>query len=118
MSSMMDFASALGGPGGAPAGPPPDAGGDVGAPPDDTSGGGDQYANSLDALDGAETALKAFIELDPDHADKAVAAQCLQNVLKLKASNQDSAQAGDMKSLARALQGGPAAVGGPGGAGY
>jgi hypothetical protein len=126
----MDLGAALGagGPGG-PGGPPPGLGGppglppdagvppDAGAPPgpDDATGG---LTNSLEALQAAEDALKAFIQLDPDHADRAVAAQCLQNVLKLQASNQDSAQSGDAKSLARALQQGPAGTGGPGGAGY
>ena len=107
MSSMMDLASVLGPPGGGGA---PDAGG----PPDDTGGGAEKYSNSLDALDGAEEALHAFIQLDPDEGDRAIAAQCLQNVLKLKAANQQSAQSGDMKSLQRALlaQGqGPGQVG-------
>jgi hypothetical protein len=104
MSSMMDLASALGGGGGSPydQGPP-----DQGPPsaPDDT-GGGEQYTTSLDALDGAEEALQAFIRLDPDQGDRAVAAQCLQNILKLKSVNQKAVQSGgDMRSLARALQG-------------
>jgi hypothetical protein len=98
MSSMMDLAGALGGPGGAPAGPPP---------PDDTGAGAEKYSNSLDALDGAEEALHAFIQLDPDEGDRAIAATCLQNVLKLKAANQQSVQSGDMKSLQRALLSGP-----------
>jgi hypothetical protein len=124
--SMQDFASALGGggapPGAAPPGlgaPPPDVGTPPPGPaPTDQQGGGGQFATSLDALDAAEEALKAFIDLDPDHADKAVAAQCLQNVLKLKASNQDSAQSGDLSGLARALQQGPpGAAGAPPGAG-
>lgn len=122
--SMMDFASALQGapPGGPPGAPPPGLGApppDTGTPPPDTGtpppgGGGGQFASSLDALDAAEEALKAFIDLDPDHSDKAVAAQCLQNVLKLKASNQESAQTGSLPGLARALQQ-PGAAPGPGG---
>jgi hypothetical protein len=118
--SMQDFGAALGGaPGGAPPGLPADLGAppDQGAPPDDQSGGGEDFANSLEALNVAEEALQAFIRMDPDHADRAVAAQCLQNVIKLKASNQDSAQAGDLTSLTRALQGGPSAVAGGAGAG-
>jgi hypothetical protein len=63
-------------------------------------------------LEVAEDALQAFIRLDPDHGDRAVAAQCLQNVIKLKAANQESAQAGDLTSLTRALQGGPGATAG------
>jgi len=98
--SMMDFAGALGGQGGPP---PPDAGA---APQDDSSGGGEQFTDSLDALQAAEDALKAFIHLDSDNADRAVAAQCLQNILKLKAANQQDAQQGGMKSLQRALAGG------------
>lgn len=104
--SAMDFGSALGGAPGGPPGLPADLGA---APPD--QGGGD-FANSLEALDVAEEALQAFIRMDPDHADRAIAAQCLQNVIKLKASNQDSAQAGDLTSLTRALQGGPSATAG------
>jgi len=103
---MMDFASALGG---APAQGGAAPGGDSGQ---DAAGGGEDFANSLEALNVAEEALQAFIRLDPDHADRAIAAQCLQNVIKLKASNQDSAQAGDLTSLTRALQGGPSATGG------
>jgi len=115
---MPDLAAALGAGGGADYGGGPDLGG---PPPTDQTqgqgGGQDQYATSLDALQGAEDALQAFIAMDPDHADRAIAAQCLQNVLKLQASNQDSARSGDLPSLQRALQGGPAATGGPGGAG-
>src|SRR5262245_6420741 len=109
--STMDFASALGG--GGPemmGGPPPPA------PPEEEPVGGEGFGNSLDALDAAEEALQAFIQLDPDEADRAIAAQALQTVIKLKAANQQSAQSGDMKSLARALQGGPGANAGPLGA--
>ena len=127
MSSMADLAGALGGaspgppPGLGPGGPPVDlgAGGgppvDLGAPPpppDDTGQGG-EFTSSVDALDAAEQALHAFIQLDEDEPDKALAAQALQTVLKLKASNQQAAQSGDMKGLARALQGA-----GPPGGGY
>lgn len=122
--SMMDFQSALAG-GGPPPGAPPDAGmggppPDMGAPPPDVDTAGQpeeappEYANSLEALDAAEDALHAFIRLDPDEADRAVAAKCLENVIKLKAANQTSAQSGDLKSLQRALVGG----GGGGGGGY
>jgi hypothetical protein len=110
MSSMMDLAAALGGGPGAAAGPPPGLAGpppDAGAGPEEP----DQFQTSLDALDAAEQALHAFIQLDPDEGDRAIAAQCLQNVIKLKAANQQSNQQGDMKSLARALQAGGA--GGP-----
>src|SRR3954468_11105868 len=102
MSSMADFAGAIGGapPGaggppvdlGAGGGPPVDMGADAGPPPPDQEDPGAQYETSLDALDGAEEALHAFIQLDPDEADRAVAAQCLQNVLKLKAGNQKAQQ--------------------------
>jgi len=130
MSSMADFAGALGGgappglpPGLGPGGPPVDLGAGVGPPvdmgappppPPDQPEPGAQYSTSLDALDGAEEALHAFIQLDPDEADRAMAAQCLQNVLKLKAGNQKAQQGGEMKGLARALQ----ANGGPPGGGY
>lgn len=117
---MQDFAGALG-PGGPPGlgapgpadlgapGPPPT---DLGAPPPDagtspdqgTPGG--QFADSLEALAAADDALHAFIQLDPDDADRAQATQALQIVLKLKASNQQDTQQGGMKSLQRALAGG------------
>lgn len=126
MSSMLDLAAALGPggggpPGAAPAGLPPGLGPggppppDQGGPPPDQGGDQDQgqYATSLDALDDAEQALHAFIQLDPDEVDRAQAGQALQIVLKLKAGNQKGAQQGDMKSLARALQGGGGPPGGP-----
>jgi hypothetical protein len=98
MSSALDgLASALGGPGG---GAPPSA------PPDDTASGGESYQTSLDALDGAEEALHAFIQLDQDEPDRAAASQALQIVLKLKASNQQDGASGGMKSLQRALSSG------------
>jgi len=105
MSSMADFAGAL--TGAPPGGPPPGA-----APPDDTAGGGEQFTDSLDALQAAEDALHAFIRLDPDDADRAIAAQCLQQILKLKAANSQDAQQGGMKSLQRALAGGGGGAGG------
>jgi hypothetical protein len=92
------FADALQG-----APPPP-------GPPPDTGGGGqgqDEYANSMEALDAAEQALHAFIQMDHDEPDRAMAGQALQVILKLKASNQQSAQSGDLKSFTRALQGAP-----------
>jgi len=106
--SMMDFAGALGG-GAPPAG---------GAPPDvgDTTqdqGSDQQYSTSLDALDAAVDAVQAFIQLDHDAGDRAVASECLQNLLKLQASNQQDTQQGGMKSLTRAIAAG--AGGGPGG---
>lgn len=106
--SMLDFASALGGaPGGPPgAGPPGPPDGGPPGPPDGPQSGGEQFTDSLDALSAAEDALHAFIRLDPDNADRAVAAQCLQNVLKLKASNQQDSRQGGIKSLQRALAGG------------
>ena len=105
MSSIMSgLAGALGGGGGGGYDPSSDPSAGA-APPDDTAQGGDQYSTSLDALDGAEQALHAFIQLDSDEGDRAVAAQCLQNILKLKASNQQDQQSGGMKSLQRVLQG-------------
>jgi hypothetical protein len=62
----------------------------------------------MEALDVAEEALHAFIRLDPDEPYRAAGAKLLQGVLQLKAANQKSAQAGDMKSLARALSSGGA----------
>ena len=115
---MQDFASALGAGGGAPADAgPPDTG-----PPD--TGGGEDFQSSQEALQVAEEALQAFIRMDPDHADRAIAAQCLQNVLKLQASQQQGAQDGNLASLQRALGAGPGGAppaGGPpppGGGGY
>src|SRR5262245_52599513 len=84
-------------------GAPPDAG-----PPDTgDQGDQDQYANSMEALDDAEQALHAFIQMDHDEPDRAMAGQALQIILKLKASNQQSAQSGDLKSFTRALAGAP-----------
>ena len=103
--SMMNFAGALGG-----QGPPPDMG--TVPPPDggtspDTSTPGGQFSTSLEALDAADDALHAFVQLDPDDADRAEASKALQIVLKLKATNQQDTQAGGMKSLQRALAGAP-----------
>ncbi len=119
--SMQDFAGALGGQGGPPlgpgaAGPPLDLGA-AGPPPDggtspDQSTPGGQFSTSVEALAAADDALHAFIQLDPDDADRAQATQALQIVLKLKASNQQDTQQGGMKSLQRALAG-AAPAGGP-----
>jgi len=115
MSSMLAQALQGGGGGGppdlgGPGGPPPQNL-DAGPPPDQgAEGGGDVtslFQNSIEALDVAEAALHAFIQMDPDQIDRAGAGQALQQVLKLKAANQKSAQAGDAKSLSRALQGAP-----------
>jgi hypothetical protein len=118
--SMMDFAGALGGAGGAgapAAAAPPDAAPPDAGPADDSAGGSEQFSSSLDALNAAEDALHAFIQLDPDDGDRAIAAQCLQSVLKLKAANQQDASSGGMKSLKRALAG-SAGAGGGGSGGY
>jgi hypothetical protein len=106
---MMDFAGALGGapPGGPPGGPP----GPPPGPPDDTQGGQEQYSDSLDALNAADDALHAFIQLDPDNADRAEASKALQIVLRLKATNQQDSQQGGLKSLQRALAGGAGGAG-------
>lgn len=98
---MDGLMAALGGGGGPPTGAPPDVAGPGGPPAQSQT-----YSSSLDALDGAEEALHAFIQLDTDEPDRALASQALQIVLKLKAANQQSAQAGDMKSLQRTLAGG------------
>ena len=113
-SAMPDLAAALGGAPPGPGGPPVDLGApppDGGTSPDQTTPGG-QFADSLEALNAADDALHAFIQLDPDDADRAQATQALQIVLKLKASNAQDSQAGGMKSLQRALAG--AATGAPG----
>jgi len=109
MSSMMDLAGALGG-GAPPPGQPPNLGdpsglgGDTGGATDT----GQEYSNSAEALDGAEEALHAYIQLEPDEADRAVAAQCLQKILGLKAKDQS-----DMQSLQGALQSNPGMAAGP-----
>ena len=123
--SMADFSSALQGGGG----PPPPGGGlgVTGLPPTDDSGqpidqgqgpdagsqGGELFDNSMEALDVAEEALQAFIRLDPDDMDRAQAGKALQVVLSLKGGHQKSVQAGDAKSLSRALSG-SSAIGAPG----
>ena len=111
--SQMDFMSALQGGGGPPpdmGAPPPDA--DTGGTEEPAESQGQEFSTSLDALDAAEDAIHAFIQLDPDEADRAEGTKALQIIIKLKASNQDSANAGDLTSLQRALQGGPGATGG------
>lgn len=131
--SITDFASALqgGGPGGSPGPPGPDGSGltlasgppdpgtpvDQGQSPDDGSQGGELFDNSMEALDVAEEALQAFIRLDPDDMDRATAGKALTIVLGLKGGHQKSVQAGDAKSLSRALSG-SSSIGVPGGAGY
>jgi|SRR5215468_7745635 len=116
--SMMDLASALRGGG---AGPPGGGGLDIGAPgpgegaAEERAEGpqGELFEDSMQALDVAEEALHAFIRMDPDQADKAQAAKALQVVLGLKGAHQKSVQAGDAKSLSRALSG-STAIGRPG----
>ena len=109
MGAMLpELGAALGGP---PGGGPdmidiPGEGGPPGAPGE---GGG----SSIDFLDDAEAALQEFIRVDPDEPDRAKASKALQIVLDLKASNQQSSEAGDMKSLRRALGGATPGPGGP-----
>jgi hypothetical protein len=117
----MSLADALRGGGGPPGGP--GGGLDIGAGPgegaaEERSEGpqGELFENSMEALDVAEEALHAFIRMDPDAQDKAQAAKALQVVLGLKGAHQKSVQAGDAKSLSRALSG-SSAIGVPGGAG-
>jgi hypothetical protein len=105
----MSMMEALGGGGGGYGPPPGPMPGTEAGPPSEDAGGGEDFENSLEALTVAEEALQAFIRLDPDHADRAIAAQCLQNVIKLKAANQSGASEGSMSSMARALAGGPTA---------
>ena len=112
--SMMDLASALRGGGG-----PPGVGtapGDSENPAEEQSEGpqGELFEDSMQALDVAEEALHAFIRMDPDAQDKAQAARALQVVLGLKGAHQKSVQAGDAKSLSRALSG-SGSIGRPGG---
>jgi len=108
MSSMMGLAQMLGQGGGAPPpgqppnlGDPSGLGGDTGG---ETATGG-EYSNSMEALDGAEEALHAYIQLEPDESDRATAAQCLQKILQLKAKDQS-----DMQGLQQALQMNPGAA--------
>jgi hypothetical protein len=119
--SIMDFASALrgGGPGGPPGGPGPGGPGPgllpPGPDPDDVPGHPDDvYDTPMQALDVAEHAIQAFIRMDHDAPDKALAAKALVIVTGLKGSHQTDAAAGGGKSLVRALQGG-GGIGVPGG---
>lgn len=102
MSAMLpELGAALGAPpGGAPS--------EIDIPAED-GGGEEGGGSSIDFLDDAEAALHEFIRVDPDEPDRAEAAKALQIVLRLKASNQKSGEAGDMKSLRRALSGGAGA---------
>ena len=116
---MMDFADALRGGGGGP--PGPDIGalaagpGDTENPAEERAEGpqGELFEDSMQALDVAEEALHAFIRMDPDAQDKSQAAKALQVVLGLKGAHAKSVQAGDAKSLSRALSG-AGAIGRPG----
>jgi hypothetical protein len=115
---MMDLASAIQG-GGDPPGGPPDAGpgpGDAEGPAETQAEGpqGELFEHSMEALDVAEEALHAFIRMDPDAQDKAIAGRALQIVLGLKGSHQKSVASGDAKSLSRALSG-ASSIGTPGG---
>jgi hypothetical protein len=109
--SMMDLAAALHGNGGPPPGMGPgDPGGPGGpgeSPAEEQSEGpqGELFENSMQALDVAVEAIHAFIRMDPDDQDKAIAGRALQIVLGLKGSHAKSVQAGDAKSLSRALSG-------------
>jgi len=107
--SLMDV---LGG-GGPPGPPPPDAGPPPEAPGD--TGGDETYDNSMQALDVAEHALNAFMQLDHDAPDRAQAARALQIVMQLKGANQTDAQQGGGKSLVRTLAGAPSPMPGLGG---
>jgi len=101
----MDLASALRG------GPP--GGLDIGAPGPGESPAeeraegpqGELFEDSMQALDVAVHALHAFIRMDPDAQDKAQASKALSICLGLQGSHQKSVQAGDAKSLSRALSG-------------
>jgi hypothetical protein len=125
MSSMLD---ALTGPpgagGGAPPVPPPGgpAGpggpglaallgpGPGGPPPPDLDAGrhpDDVYDTSMQALDVAEHALQAFVRMDHDAPDKALAAKALAIVTQIKGGHQSDAQKGGGKSLIRAIGGAP-----------
>ena len=101
--SMMELQGALGGP---PGGGPPSIT-IPGGPAEGGGGGGD----SMEFLDAAEEALHQFIQVDPDEVDRSEAAKALQIILKLKASNQQDVEAGGMKSLRKALAGGPPGLG-------
>ena len=120
MSSMADFAGALGG-GGAP---PPDTG--TPAPPPEPTATPDQGSQSFgspaEALDAAEQALQAYIQMEPDHADRLTATKVLAQVTGLKATDaQQMGQTANLGGLAQALAGpggGPGGPPGPGGGGY
>jgi hypothetical protein len=60
----------------------------------------------MDALDAAEQALHAYVQLEPDEVDRAAGTSALHAVVKLKAKDQKDRQSGNMTSLARALQSG------------
>jgi hypothetical protein len=110
---MMDLASAIrGGPPGLDIGAP---GPGEGAAEERAEGPqGEHFEDSMQALDVAEEALHAFIRMDPDAQDKATAGKALTIVLGLKGAHAKSVQAGDAKSLSRALSG-SSSIGVPGG---
>ena len=100
MSSMGDFASAIGGGGGADVAPPPEAS----ATPDQ---GQQDYGSPAEALDAAESALHAYIQMEPDHSDRLAATKCLTQITQLKMNDaQQLGQTASLGGLAAALQGG------------
>lgn len=123
MSSILS--SILGG--GAPAGADPSQGGSVppdllaaiqgqqgGGQPDDGSGA---PADPVAALDEALQALSAYMDVEPDEADKAIVATCIANLQKVKAKDQqESDGALQGKTSPRLMR--KAAAGSAGGSGY
>jgi hypothetical protein len=115
VSSILD--SILGGSGQQGGALPPDlaaaiqgAGQDAGS--DQSQGGGDPVQLLSDALD----TLQQYMQVEPDEEDKAVAAQCITQLQKLKAKDQaeaDGAMQG--KTTPRMVRKAAAAQGGPGG---
>lgn len=116
MSSILD--SILGGGQSAGGGLPPDLAAAIqgGAPDAGASpSGGDPVQLLSDALD----TLQQYMQVEPDEEDKAVAAQCITQLQKLKAKDQSEADgAMQGKTTPRMVRKAAAAQGGPGGPGY
>jgi len=81
--------------------------------PDAAADKTEKYTNSLDALDDAETAMHAYVKLEPDEIDRAAGTKVLSGIVALKAKDQKDKQQGNTASLARALQGAGGPPGGP-----
>jgi hypothetical protein len=55
--------------------------------------------------------MHQYVQIEPDEVDRAAGAKILQQIVALKAKDQQDREQGGMKSLQRALSGGPQGLG-------